>query len=161
MFVIISSTTSWPVLRRKSLSLSALDNAFALSSDISAFFNLEILSHANVLSIMTIFYWQVARTAVKQSSILMLIRLMSIISVVTPATLSVHLVSTTNSTQMQVPILNWESWDWMTIEGAGFLQGPSVGLTRNALAASSSISVLAQTAPFPNSSYPTEFFGPS
>ncbi|EPE36340.1 hypothetical protein GLAREA_05678 [Glarea lozoyensis ATCC 20868] len=50
---------------------------------------------------------------------------------------------------------------WFSTQGWGSYLTPSIVASRNAFASASSMGVLAQHAPFPNSSYPLKFLGPA
>jgi hypothetical protein len=91
-------------------------------------------------------------------------RLIPLAAVVTPSTLSIRLLTTTNVTQLHVPTVNFTEsfWrPWVTWGGSGFIASPSPDITRLFTATSSSAEVLSVPAPFPNSSYTLEFWGPS
>ncbi|CAI7641693.1 unnamed protein product [Penicillium glandicola] len=137
----------WATLRRKSVRLSGIDGMFEVLTSPFAFLIPDLWIYAKTLTILAIISW-----------------LLPLASVFTPATLSIHLLTTTNITQLRVPTVNFTDsfWlPWVTYEGAGFIGSPSPEITRLFTATSSSAEVLSVPAPFPNSSYALEFWGPS
>lgn len=85
-------------------------------------------------------------------------------AIITPATLSVHLITTTNTTLVRVPTVNFTDsfWaSWANFEGLGYIDTPSAEISRLFTVTSSSVDVVPASAPFPNSTYSLDFYGPS
>ncbi|KAL4908141.1 hypothetical protein BDW74DRAFT_97561 [Aspergillus multicolor] len=137
----------WATLRRKSVKLSGIDGMFGVLSNPISFFIPDLWMYAKTLTLVAIISWFIPLTAV-----------------VTPSTLSVYLETTNRTVQTQVPTVNftdafWE--DMVTNAGAGRIRSPSAATSRLFSATSSSLEVVPVPAPFPNSSYTLEFWGPS
>ncbi|CAG8909080.1 unnamed protein product [Penicillium egyptiacum] len=137
----------WATLRRKSVKLSAIDGMFDILTNPISFLIPDLWMYAKTLTLLAIISW-----------------LIPLAAVVTPATLSIRLLPTSNITQLRVPTVNFTDsfWrPWVTWEGAGSIGSPSPDISRMFTATSSSAEILPVPAPFPNSSYTLEFWGPS
>jgi len=88
-------------------------------------------------------------------------RLLPFIVLVTPATLSVKPGYKLSIIRVAVPNINWTSNAISLNGGFGFVTGPSPVLSRIMTASAASMAELPIVAPFPNSSYSMQFFGPS
>ncbi|KAF3401870.1 hypothetical protein F1880_009736 [Penicillium rolfsii] len=137
----------WATLRRKSVKLRGIDGMFAVLNNPLAFFIPDLWLYAKTLTLLAIISWLIPLSAI-----------------ITPATLSVHLLTTTNTTQVRVPTVNFTDsfWaSWMNFEGPGYIDSPSTEISRLFTVTSSSVEVVPASAPFPNSSYSLRFYGPS
>ncbi|KAJ5383175.1 hypothetical protein N7517_001086 [Penicillium concentricum] len=137
----------WATLRRKFVKLRGIDGMFAVLSSPLALLTPDLWMCAKTLILLAIMSWLIPLTAI-----------------VTPATLTIDLLTTTNITQMRVPTVNFidSFWHpWATNEGAGFIASPAAGINRLFTATYSSAEVVPFSAPFPNSSYTLKFWGPS
>ncbi|KAL1638906.1 hypothetical protein SLS58_008491 [Diplodia intermedia] len=135
----------WVTLRTKPISLRGLDNVFSLAVDPTSFLNGEALTQAKLLCLLAAAMWCIP-----------------IIATITPATLSVRLEITVNTTDAKVPSLSYENApNWGEYQGAQRLVGAAIPVHRVLAATSSSGDILRVTPPFPNSSYTLDFFGPS
>lgn len=91
-------------------------------------------------------------------------RLIPLTALITPATLSVQLKTTSTTTQMNVPTVDFtrDFWNnWAFYGGAGIISGPSYLINRSFTATYSSAAIIPLTPPLPNSSYTLQFWGPS
>ncbi|KAJ5827485.1 hypothetical protein N7447_004248 [Penicillium robsamsonii] len=137
----------WATLRRKFVNLRGIDGMFSILSSPLALLTPDLWMCAKTLILLAIMSWLIPLTAI-----------------VTPATLTVDLLTTTNITQARVPTVNFVDsfWKpWALTEGAGFIDSPAPGINRLFTTVFSSAEVLPLSAPFPNSSYTLEFWGPS
>ncbi|KAJ5951220.1 uncharacterized protein N7479_009633 [Penicillium vulpinum] len=137
----------WATLHRKFVKLRGIDSMFAVLTSPIALLSPDLWVCAKTLILLAVISWLIPLTAI-----------------VTPATLSINLLPTTNITQLRVPTVNFvrSFWlPWVTYGGAGFISSPSADISRLFTAISSSAEVLPISAPFPNSSYTLEFWGPS
>ncbi|KAL4911902.1 hypothetical protein BDW62DRAFT_206992 [Aspergillus aurantiobrunneus] len=144
---IAAAQVTWATVRRTNVKLSGIDGMFAILNDPMSFLLPELWMHAKILTLLAIVSWLIPLTAV-----------------VTPATLSVHLLTTSNITQLRVPTVNFTEsfWiPWATYVGAGYIGSPSPAISRLFTATSSYVDVLPSPAPFPNSSYTLAFWAPS
>ncbi|EAW09041.1 uncharacterized protein ACLA_077880 [Aspergillus clavatus NRRL 1] len=144
---IAAAQETWATLRRKSVKLRGIDGMFAVLTSPIAFLIPDIWIYAKTLTLLAIISWLIPLTAV-----------------FTPATLSVRLLTTTNITQLRVPTVNFTDsfWrPWVTFVGMGMIGEPASDINRLFTATSSSAEVLPASAPFPDSSYTLEFWGPS
>ncbi|KAL4805375.1 hypothetical protein BDV18DRAFT_161031 [Aspergillus unguis] len=138
----------WATLRKKSIRLYGIDSMFAVMGSPLALLSWDVWVYAKTLTLLAILAWLIPLTAI-----------------VTPATLSVRLLTTFNTTQLHVPNVDFGSqsfwWDWVTLGGVGYIAGPSPDISRLFAATTSAINMLTIPAPFPNSSYTLDFWGPS
>lgn len=92
-------------------------------------------------------------------------RLIPLTALITPATLSVDLLTTPNTTQIRVPTVDFAQRDfWLpcaVYEGMGRIGKPSSVISRLFTAVYSSVAFRPIWPSFPNSSYTLEFWGPS
>lgn len=95
----------------------------------------------------------------------LLLRCIPIVATITPATLSVRSGLSTNITSGKVPFLDFASdveyGTWANLEGVGRVDSSSAAINRLMAATASSISTLPFDAPYPNSSYTLDFYGPA
>ncbi|KAL3494392.1 hypothetical protein BJX62DRAFT_247638 [Aspergillus germanicus] len=138
----------WAVLRKKFMKLRGIDAMFAVLTSPLAFLVLDLWVYAKVLTVMAIVSWVIPLTAV-----------------ITPATLSVRLLQTSNLTDTRVPTLNFADssfWrPWVTDGLKGEILTPAPAILRQLTTTASSMEVPPFSPPFPNSSYTLEFWGPS
>ncbi|KAJ5353700.1 hypothetical protein N7541_006264 [Penicillium brevicompactum] len=137
----------WATLRKKSVNIRGIDAMFSILSDPLAFFVPDMWICAKTLTVLAIVSWLIPLTAL-----------------ITPATLSVHLKTTSTTTQMNVPTVKFtkDFWsNWASYGGAGFISQPSYIINRLFTATSSSAAIIPLTPPLPNSSYTLQFWGPS
>lgn len=154
----------WVTLRRKSVKLRGIDGMFAVLTSPITFLIPDLWVYAKTLTLLAVISWFVRCFLLKRAIIYCPTRLVPLTAVITPATLSVRLLPTTNITQRRVATVNFTDsfWlPWVSLEGAGFIQSPTPDISRLFTATSSSVEVLPIPAPFPNSSYTLEFWGPS
>lgn len=95
-------------------------------------------------------------------------RLLPLVALVTPATLTVESRVTQNITTQMVPYPVFETPDareqsfnlWSDYMGVGWVNSASPALTRLLTAVASGMAILPVSAPYPNSSYSMQFYGP-
>ncbi|CAI7620017.1 unnamed protein product [Penicillium viridicatum] len=138
----------WATLRKKSIRLYGIDSMFGVMGSPLALLTWDVWVYAKTLTLLAILAWLIPLTAI-----------------VTPATLSVRLLTTFNTSQLHVPNVDFGSqsfWhDWVTFGGVGYIAGPSPDISRLFAATTSAINMLTIPAPFPNSSYTLDFWAPS
>lgn len=92
---------------------------------------------------------------------------MPIIATITPGTLTIRSIMTTNSITVVVPYPNYTinvgftANAWYSVDQDGYLSGVSPPLNHALYATSTSPSILPLSAPFPNSTYTLAFNGPA
>ncbi|PVI04636.1 hypothetical protein DM02DRAFT_690836 [Periconia macrospinosa] len=144
----------WVIARRKALTLRSLDAAFTLTSNPASFVDFGVLSRAKLLVILALASW-----------------LLPLIALVTPATLTVESRLNGNTTIKPVPYPNFDLTNghvgtdvsanvWSDYQGVGWPVNASPGLRRLLTAVGSGASVIPVGAPYPNSSYSIQFYGP-
>ncbi|KAJ5494550.1 hypothetical protein N7463_010637 [Penicillium fimorum] len=144
---IAAAQVMWATLRRNFVKIRAIDGMFAVLSSPLALLTPDLWICAKTLILLAIMSWLIPLTVI-----------------ITPATLTIDLLTTTNTTQVRVPTVNFvESFwrPWATYEGAGFISSPTASINRLFATVFSSAEVIPLSAPFPNSSYTLEFWGPS
>ncbi|KAL4907092.1 hypothetical protein BDW74DRAFT_190093, partial [Aspergillus multicolor] len=138
----------WAVLRKNFIKLRGIDGMFAVLTSPLAFLVPDLWMYAKILTIMALISWLIPLTAV-----------------ITPATLSVRLLLTTNITNARVPVVDFSDdsfWrSWVTETPKGQIDTPSPAIMRLLATTASSMDVTPLSPPFPNSSYILEFWGPS
>ncbi|KAJ5436849.1 hypothetical protein N7445_007734 [Penicillium cf. griseofulvum] len=138
----------WATLRRKFVKIRGIDGMFAVLTSPLALLTLDLWMCAKTLVLLSIMSWLIPLTAI-----------------VTPATLTINLLTTTNITNIRVPAVNFAVnsfwYPWATFHGAGMISSPAASIDRLFTATYSSAEVVPFSAPFPNSSYTLEFWGPS
>jgi hypothetical protein len=85
-------------------------------------------------------------------------------AIVTPSTLYVIALPTWQTSQLEVPSVSFAKSFWIglvTLEGAGYINSPSPGISRLFTMIASSMQLPPVPAPFPRSSYTLTFWGPS
>ncbi|KAK8209880.1 hypothetical protein IWZ01DRAFT_332530 [Phyllosticta capitalensis] len=135
----------WVTVKKEPISLRNLDNVFSLTTDPASFFSFEVLSSAKILCILAACMWCIP-----------------IVATITPATLSVRSGTLSNSTMALAPFPVFHNLDhWANSAGAGLPSTATAAVNRILAATSSSMSILPFAAPFPNSSYTINFYGPA
>ncbi|KAI9367748.1 hypothetical protein BJX61DRAFT_537806 [Aspergillus egyptiacus] len=137
----------WWILRLKPVRLSTLDSMFDIRGSIFNFFDLHIcegphLQYSAALMLKHISY-----------------RLIPLVTVITPSTLSVQSTVGSSFLQKPIPTMDYEPYKYITRSNGG-VGGPSQSLTRQILNSVVQGSILDIPAPAPNSSYTLEFIGP-
>lgn len=143
--------TLWRALKRRELSLRAIDAGFAATGSLLSFANLEMVAKLRLSSFLALVAW-----------------CSPIPSLITPATLNVNSVSRYDATMMNVSSLDIAQAGVYAqfafdVSGNGTLQkflGPRTLLTRLAMATSTTGEVLPLPAPGTNATYVQSFFGP-
>ncbi|CBF83110.1 hypothetical protein AN3244.2 [Aspergillus nidulans FGSC A4] len=138
---------TWATLRRKSVKLSGIDSMFAVLDSPLAFFTPDLWLYAKTLTALAIISWLIPLTAI-----------------ITPSTLYVVAMQARQTSRLGVPSVSFADSFWSgeaALEGAGRINAPSPNLSRLFTVTASSMQVLPVPAPFPNSSYLLEFWGPS
>ncbi|KAJ3546933.1 hypothetical protein NM208_g1768 [Fusarium decemcellulare] len=139
----------WRTLRLKSVTIQGMNSFFGILHNTWDFTAWEIWTAAPALAVVAIIAW-----------------FLPLIAVITPATLTVQVSSHPNTTVIQAPIpimdydntLNFAQW---TTAGAVGFSAPSSYISRIVLSVASLGSILTIPAPFPNSSYSVDFYGPT
>ncbi|KXG45554.1 uncharacterized protein PGRI_033210 [Penicillium griseofulvum] len=138
----------WATLRRKFVKIRGIDGMFSVLTSPLGLLTLDVWMCAKTLVLLSIMSWLIPLTAI-----------------VTPATLTINLLTTTNITNIRVPTVNFALdafWHpWATFHGAGMISSPAATIDRLFTATYSSAEVVPFSAPSPNSSYTLEFWGPS
>lgn len=89
-------------------------------------------------------------------------RLLPLIAITTPATLSVYSHANQIESSLKVPFLNFsDTRGWATYEGWGSVSGVGPEISRLFTSVYTSNTFAPLTPPFPNASYDLEFWGPS
>ncbi|KAI8964621.1 hypothetical protein F5Y11DRAFT_79555 [Daldinia sp. FL1419] len=136
---------TWMSLRNRAMSIGGIDSMFDIMGNPWSFFNRDFLTHAKRLVILAAIAW-----------------LLPIITVITPATLSVESRMTRDDIATKVPTYNFSNTDgWATYGGFGYISGvaPEIGrlFTRTYI----SNSFVPEMPPFANASYDFDFWAPS
>lgn len=98
------------------------------------------------------------------NKVLTVSRCLPISSTFSSATLSVRAGTISHIVQYNVPLPDYHDESlsaWATYEGVGRPDGPTPAITRIASATSTTMGMLPILAPFPNSSYTLQFYGPA
>lgn len=135
----------WATLRRKALTLRGIDGMFGIMGDPTWIFNSELLGHAKILMLFAVVSWCVP-----------------LITIITPATLSVQSVLSTTTIPSAVRTVNFSNpTEWFTSVGAGMIGNPGPEISRLFNEVYSSRGIKPMSPPFPNASYDLSFWGPS
>ncbi|CAK7242755.1 MAG: hypothetical protein STHCBS139747_004254 [Sporothrix thermara] len=146
----------WLTLRHKAMTVRSIDNMYGLFTSPLTFFDLNVLAHAKVLVVVALLSW-----------------FLPLVTVVTPATLSVTARGLTSSLHMPVPSVNMsDSRHWVNAllpdaNTRAFIMSPHFEMftlfTNMLSSAASGLAgiVPISPAPYPNASYELSFFGPS
>ncbi|KAK0649134.1 hypothetical protein B0T16DRAFT_491818 [Cercophora newfieldiana] len=145
----------WKTLRSKTVSVGGVDALFGATTSAWNLANLELWRRGPLLGVVAAISW-----------------MLPLLAVVTPSTLVVVQSATPNVTitEMPMPIIDhapekvaqW-SWDRVTEDKIVLSKynRPATAITRLVANVASSGSILPILAPFPNSSYSLDFYGPS
>ncbi|KAF4457781.1 hypothetical protein F53441_354 [Fusarium austroafricanum] len=139
----------WRTLRSKSVTVEGINSLFGILTNAWDFTTWELWTAAPALAVVAMIAWA-----------------LPLIAVVTPATLTVQVSSHPNVTIVDAPLplidydnkLNFAQW--ASGGGKGYY-APSSYVSRILLSVASSGSILNIPAPFPNSSYTLDFYGPT
>ncbi|KAH8667827.1 hypothetical protein BGZ61DRAFT_498309 [Ilyonectria robusta] len=141
----IATQQTWVTLRRRSISLHGIDSMFKIMSDPIAMFDYNLWTGAKTLLLLAIISW-----------------CLPLVKVITPATLSIRSLMRSQIIPTAVPTVDFSNGtEWATFAGAGRVTGASFELARLFAAIFSSVSFIPLTAPFVNSTYDLNFWGPS
>ncbi|KAI1474518.1 hypothetical protein F4774DRAFT_327212 [Daldinia eschscholtzii] len=136
---------TWMSLRKRAISIGGIDSMFDIMGNPWSFFNTDFLTHAKRLFILAAIAW-----------------LLPIITVVTPATLSVESRPTQETMELKVPTYNFSNTDgWATYGGFGFISAVAPEIARLFTMTYISNSFVPQMPPFANASYDQNFWAPS
>ncbi|GKU07092.1 hypothetical protein FLAG1_08861 [Fusarium langsethiae] len=123
----------WRTLRSKSVSVGGVNSLFGVVHNAWDFVTLELWTAAPALAVVAIIAWA-----------------LPLVAVITPATLTVKVSPEPNITVLDAPI---PIPDYSTLETFGKWTGINGGVSLG--------SILTLPAPFPNSSYALDFYGPT
>lgn len=143
--------TLWRALKRREISIRAIDAGFAATTSLLSFLNLEMVAKLRLASFLALVAWCIP-----------------ISSLITPATLNVASVVRSAARMTNVPSLDIaQAREYgqfaFDVSENGTLQkflGPRTLLTRLALATSTTGQILPLAAPGTNTTYEQSFFGP-
>ncbi|OBS23159.1 hypothetical protein FPOA_03715 [Fusarium poae] len=139
----------WRTLRSKPVTVGGVNSLFGVVHNAWDFVTLELWTAAPALAVVAIIAWA-----------------LPLIAVIAPATLTVKVSSEPNITVLEapIPIPDYSTLEtfgkWTGINGGGSLI-PSTYVSRLLLSVVSLGSILTFPAPFPNSSYALDFYGPT
>ncbi|KAM0418477.1 hypothetical protein ACHAPD_004836 [Fusarium lateritium] len=139
----------WRTLRSKPITVQGVNSLFGVVHNAWDFITWELWTAAPLLAVVAIIAWA-----------------LPLVAVVTPATLTVQVSSQPNITVLDAPIpipdySNFATYGEYTGMGGGGILVPSTYMSRLILSVVSLGSILTVPAPFPNSSYALEFYGPT
>ncbi|KAI1393011.1 uncharacterized protein F4822DRAFT_426206 [Hypoxylon trugodes] len=136
---------TWATLRQRAISIRGIDSMFDILDNPWSFLNADLLLNAKTLTIISAISW-----------------ILPIITIVTPATLTVGPQMTQDVITTKVPGYNFSDVDgWPVYEGAGRYSGVGPEIARLFTTTYTSNSFVPQTPPYPNASYDLDFWGPS
>ncbi|SCO80616.1 uncharacterized protein FRV6_04829 [Fusarium oxysporum] len=139
----------WRTLRSKSVTIEGVNSLFGVLHDAWDFTTWELWTAAPALAVVAIIAWA-----------------LPLIAVITPATLTVQVSDHPNVTVVDapIPLLDYDNMfnfaQFTGVGGVGYY-APSSYVSRVLLSVASLGSILTIPAPFPNSSYSVDFYGPS
>ncbi|PNP81395.1 hypothetical protein FNYG_05201 [Fusarium nygamai] len=139
----------WRTLRFKSVTIEGVNSLFGVLHNAWDFTAWELWTAAPALAVVAMIAWA-----------------LPLIAVITPATLTVEVSDRPNITVVDapIPLLDYNNMlNFAQFTGAGGLgyYAPSSYVSRVLLSVASLGSILTFPAPFPNSSYSVDFYGPS
>ncbi|KAK1761515.1 hypothetical protein QBC47DRAFT_370314 [Echria macrotheca] len=136
----------WATLRRKSMTLGGIDAVFGIMGDPTWFFSGELLGHAKILVLLAVVSWCIP-----------------LITIITPATLSVQPVTTSAISPASVRTVNFthNEPNWFNTAGAGRITSPGAEISRFFTQVYVSRRVTPIDPPSANASYDLSFWGPS
>ncbi|PCD44622.1 hypothetical protein AU210_000079 [Fusarium oxysporum f. sp. radicis-cucumerinum] len=139
----------WRSLRSKSVTIEGVNSLFGVLHNAWDFTTWELWTAAPALAVVAIIAWA-----------------LPLIAVITPATLTVQVSDHPNVTVVDapIPLLDYDNMlnfaQFTGVGGVGYY-APSSYVSRVLLSVASLGSILTIPAPFPNSSYSVDFYGPS
>ncbi|KAH7190033.1 hypothetical protein BKA60DRAFT_548036 [Fusarium oxysporum] len=139
----------WRTLRSKSVTIEGVNSLFGVLHNAWEFTTWELWTAAPALAVVAIIAWA-----------------LPLIAVITPATLTVQVSDHPNVTVVDapIPLLDYDNMlnfaQFTGVGGVGYY-APSSYVSRVLLSVASLGSILTIPAPFPNSSYSVDFYGPS
>ncbi|KAF5584024.1 uncharacterized protein FSUBG_12938 [Fusarium subglutinans] len=139
----------WRTLRSKSVTIEGVNSLFGVLHNAWDFTTWELWTAAPALAAVAIIAWA-----------------LPLIAVITPATLTVQVSDRPNITVVDapIPLLDYNNMlnfaQFTGVGGVGYY-APSSYVSRVLLSVASLGSILTFPAPFPNSSYSVDFYGPS
>ncbi|EXL45915.1 hypothetical protein FOCG_11911 [Fusarium oxysporum f. sp. radicis-lycopersici 26381] len=138
----------WRTLRSKSVTIEGVNSLFGVLHNAWDFTTWELWTIAPALAVVAIIAWA-----------------LPLIAVITPATLTVQVSDHPNVTVVDapIPLLDYDNMlnfaQFTGVGGVGYY-APSSYVSRVLLSVASLGSILTIPAPFPNSSYSVDFYGP-
>ncbi|EWZ89434.1 hypothetical protein NW765_015437 [Fusarium oxysporum] len=138
----------WRTLRSKSVTIEGVNSLFGVLHNAWDFTTWELWTAAPALAVVAIIAWA-----------------LPLIAVITPATLTVQVSDHPNVTVVDapIPLLDYDNMlnfaQFTGVGGVGYY-APSSYVSRVLLSVASLGSILTIPAPFPNSSYSVDFYGP-
>ncbi|PTD02245.1 hypothetical protein FCULG_00012106 [Fusarium culmorum] len=139
----------WRSLRSKPITIRGVNSLFDVIHNPFEFFTWELWTAAPLIAVVAVIAWA-----------------LPLVAIITPATLTVTLSSQPNITDVdtRLSIPDYSKADtfgiWTDIRGGDYLV-PSTYVSRLLLSVASLGSILTVPAPFPNSSYALDFYGPT
>ncbi|KAI1018643.1 hypothetical protein LB503_005539 [Fusarium chuoi] len=139
----------WRILRSNSVTIEGVNSLFGVLHNAWDFTAWELWAAAPALAVVAIIAWA-----------------LPLIAVITPATLTVQVSDHPNITVVDapIPLLDYDNMlnfaQFTGVGGVGYY-APSSYVSRVLLSVASLGSILTIPAPFPNSSYSIDFYGPS
>ncbi|KAH6972464.1 hypothetical protein BKA56DRAFT_635454 [Ilyonectria sp. MPI-CAGE-AT-0026] len=140
----VATQQTWVTLRRRSMSLYGIDSMFKIMSNPTVLLDHHLFTSAKTLFLLAIISW-----------------CLPLVTVITPATLSIRSFIDYRIVPTAVPTVDFSNDDeWYNFIGTGDA-GVSFEIARIFAATFSSVSFLPVSAPFVNSTYDLNFWGPS
>jgi hypothetical protein len=136
----------WRTLRSKSVTINGIDSLFGVSHNAWDLTTLELWTAAPALTIVAVIAW-----------------VLPLIAVITPATLSIEISSQPNITTVNslIPDIDYDKGLWFGEWRLNRTVVHTTHISKILLPVATLGSILNIPAPFPNSSYSVEFYGPS
>ncbi|EYB28031.1 hypothetical protein FG05_35257 [Fusarium graminearum] len=136
----------WRTLRSKSVTINGINSLFGVSHNAWDLTTLELWTAAPALTVVALIAWA-----------------LPLIAVVTPATLSIEISSEPNITVINklIPTIDYDRSPWFDSSRYAGTTSRVSRIYRLLLPVATLGSILNIAAPFPNSSYSVDFYGPS
>ncbi|CEI63337.1 hypothetical protein FVEN_g132 [Fusarium venenatum] len=136
----------WRTLRSKSVTINGIDSLFGVSHNAWDLTTLELWTAAPALTIVAVIAWA-----------------LPLIAVITPATLSIEISSQPNITVIEslIPHIDYDKSLWFGGWKSNTTVMHTAHISRLLLPVATLGFILNIPAPFPNSSYSVDFYGPS
>ncbi|KAI9164065.1 formylmethionine deformylase-like protein [Paramyrothecium foliicola] len=153
----------WVNLRRAPTTLEGIDSMVSLTTDLTSYLNGEVLRRSNVLLLMATAIWSVLEDPLSPFNADSNTRCMPLMATISPATLSVVTVVQSQTRSTNVPMLDYSNETGWKIEqaGLGYRYNPKPEISRLLGTITSSGRLPSFIAPYQNSTYTLDFFGPS